>query len=145
LEIVNLAEASQLESPLAHSYVNLAQIYSFMGEVELATQYIGRAAPLLKKLGYRTALAKLRWGVAHLLRGQGRVVAAIDAFRTVECEFSELGMWADAAAVQLVIADLFLGAGQEKQAEREIRQVLPIIDEYRLVPEGFAAMTLLRE
>ena len=54
-------------------------------------------------------------------------------------------MRADVAAVQLVIADLLLDAGQDRQAEWEIRQALPIIDEYKLVPEGFAALSLLRE
>ena len=54
-------------------------------------------------------------------------------------------MRADVAAVHLVIADLLLENGQDKQAEWEIRQALPIIDEYKLVPEGFAALTLLRE
>ena len=71
--------------------------------------------------------------------------SAIDAYRRRNTNSREIDMRADVAAVHLVIADLLLDNGQDKQAEWEIRQALPIIDEYKLVPEGFAALTLLRE
>jgi tetratricopeptide (TPR) repeat protein len=144
-EVAALAESARLDSLLAHIHVNLAQIYSFLGEAEHAKQQVVVATPLLKKLGFRMALAKLQWGVGYLQRTQGKSAAAIETYRMAQEQFLELGMRADVAAVQLVIADLFLDTGQEKQAEWEIRQALPLIDEYKLVPEGFAAMTLLRE
>jgi hypothetical protein len=103
------------------------------------------ATPILQRVGNRIALAKLHWGIGYLQRSNRDTGGAIDSFRSAQQEFSELGMRADVAAVQLVIADLLLDARQEKQAEWEIRQALPLIDEYKLVPEGFAAMTLLRE
>jgi hypothetical protein len=41
----------------------------------------------------------------------------------------------------LVIADLLLdNEAGTSEAEWEVRQALPIIDEYKLVPEGFAAL-----
>jgi hypothetical protein len=54
-------------------------------------------------------------------------------------------MRADMAAIQLVIADLLLDSGQEVQAEKEILAALPVIEELRMVPEGVAAIALLRE
>lgn len=54
-------------------------------------------------------------------------------------------MPADVAALHLVIADVLLDSGQERQAEWEIRAALPVIDRLKMVPEGFAAMSLLRE
>src|SRR5262249_37326395 len=103
------------------------------------------ATPLLRRLGNRIGLAKLQWGVGYLLRNQVVPSGAIDAYRTAQREFADLGMRADVAAIHLIIADIMLETDQEKQAEWEIRQALPLIDEYKLVPEGFAAMTLLRE
>jgi tetratricopeptide (TPR) repeat protein len=140
-------EAKELKNdPLrAHAYTNLVQLYGFQGAAPEAFAMAKEAMPLLRKLGNQVAIAKLQWGLAYLQRTHGDTAAAIETFRSAQQEFAELAMRADVAAVHLVIADLLLDAGKEKQAESEIRQALPLIDEYRLVPEGFAAMTLLRE
>jgi tetratricopeptide (TPR) repeat protein len=144
-DIARGAEEAKIESLQAHAYVNLAQVHSFRGETDQAVEMTRMAAPLLRRLGYRMALAKLQWAIGYLLRANGSLTSAIDAYREAQTEFAEIGMRADVAAVHLVIADLLLDAGQDKQAEWEIRQALPIIDEYKLVPEGFAALSLLRE
>jgi tetratricopeptide (TPR) repeat protein len=144
-EVAHQAEDLHHDSLVASATVNLVQIYSAIGETEEALKCVQTATELLRRVGDRIALSKLHWGVGYLMRSQNDASGAIQAFRFAQQEFSELGMRADVAAVQLIIADLLLDAGQEKQAEWEIRQALPIIDEYKLVPEGFAAMTLLRE
>ena len=54
-------------------------------------------------------------------------------------------MVADVAATRLMIADLYLDLGDEAAAIREIMLALPIVEEYKLVPEGRAALSLLRE
>jgi tetratricopeptide (TPR) repeat protein len=144
-DIAKKAEESKIEPLLAHAYVNLSQIHSFRGQTDQALYMTQLATPLLRKLGYRMALAKLQWAIGYLLRANGRADQAIDAYREAQTEFGEIGMRADVAAVHLVVADLLLDNGQDKQAEWEIRQALPIIDEYKLVPEGFAALSLLRE
>jgi hypothetical protein len=76
---------------------------------------------------------------------EGRLSLAIDAFRVAQKEFLDLEMPGDVAAIQLLIADLLLDSGQEAQAEWEIRAALPVIDELKMVPEGIAALSLLRE
>jgi tetratricopeptide (TPR) repeat protein len=130
---------------LGHAYTNLAQLYGFLGQAKESMDLANEATPLLRKLGNHVALAKLQWGVGFLQRAQGEARGAIESFRSAQQEFQSIEMRADVAAVQLVIADVLLDVGQEKQAEWEIRQALPLIEEYKLVPEGFAAMTLLRE
>lgn len=60
-------------------------------------------------------------------------------------EAGEVGMRGDVAALHLVLADVLLGAGQDRQAEWEIRAALPIIEEEKMVPEGYAALSLLQE
>ncbi len=52
---------------------------------------------------------------------------------------------ADVASLHLVIADLLLKLGQERQAEWEIRSALPVIIEEKMVPEGIAALSLLEQ
>jgi hypothetical protein len=54
-------------------------------------------------------------------------------------------MPADVAASRLIVADLLLDKGEEEAATHEILQALPVIEDYGLVPEGVAALSLLRE
>jgi len=43
-----------------------------------------------------------------------------------------------------MIADLLLENGQESDATEEILAALPIVEEYWMVPEGVAALALVR-
>ena len=43
------------------------------------------------------------------------------------------------------VADLLLEVGEDSLALSTIVSALPIIDEYQMVPEGMAALSLLRE
>jgi hypothetical protein len=144
-DIALQAKSLRNEFLLSHAYVNLVQLNAMLGNVSEATSIAAEAAPILRRLGNRIGLAKLYWGLGYLQQGQKNAGGAIEAFRSSQLEFAEIGMRADVAAVQLLIADLLLDNDQDKQAEWEIRQALPIIDEYKLVPEGFAALSLLRE
>jgi hypothetical protein len=47
--------------------------------------------------------------------------------------------------MSLVIAESLLALGRDREAEWEILSALPTIDEEKMVPEGFAAVALLRE
>ncbi len=144
-KIIGAADSPRNEGLLALAYVNLVQLHGLVGAAEDAWRDANKAAPLLRRNGDHVGLAKLFWGIGFLMRSQGESVRAIESYRATQQEFLQLGMRADVAAVHLVIADLLLDAGQDRQAEWEIRQALPIIDEYKLVPEGFAALSLLRE
>ena len=73
------------------------------------------------------------------------MVGALEAYRSALREAGEVGMQGDVAALHLVLADVLLGAGQDRQAEWEIRAALPIIEEEKMVPEGYAALSLLQE
>jgi tetratricopeptide (TPR) repeat protein len=124
---------------------NLFQIHAFLGEADQAMVEVSEAAPILGRLNNRVNLAKLQLGVGYLLRGQSRLAEALDAFRSAQRQFSEIEMHADVAATHLVLADILLDADQPAQAEWEIRAALPIIDRLNLVPEGIAALSLLRD
>ena len=139
-------EARELKSKmLGPALVCLVQLRSQLGQADLAAKLISEAGPILQAANNRVALGKLYWGVGLLMRAEKRPADAIQAFRAAQKEFASINLPADGAALHLVIADLLLETGQERQAEWEIRAALPIIDELKMVPEGFAAMSLLRE
>jgi len=138
------AKALKADRLAAIAAQNVFQIHAFLGEVEEAIAEARQAAPILKRLNNRVNLAKLQLGVGYLLRGQGKLVESIEAFREAQRQFAEIEMPADVAATHLVLADLLLDAAQPAQAEWEIRAALPVIDELKLVPEGIAALSLLR-
>lgn len=124
---------------------NVAQLYALLGETAEALAYSEKALVSLKRLDDRVGLAKLRWGMGDLLRSQRKLPDAVEAYRGALQEASEVGMRGDVAALHLIIADLLLEAGQDRQAGWEIQAALPIIDEEKMVPEGMAALSLLRQ
>ncbi len=130
---------------LGSAYVSLLQIHAFLGEAEKALDLAREATPILRRLNNRIDLAKLQWGLATLLQNQGKFTEALNAYRLTQKEFSEIEMRADVAAIHLVVADLLLELGQDRQARWEIQAALPVIDEYKLVPERVAALSLLRQ
>lgn len=139
------AQALGSEKLLGSAHVNMIQLHATLGEADEALQLARETMPLLRRLNNRSDMAKLQWGIGDLLRTQGKFQAAVDTFRAVQEEFAGIEMHADVAALHLAIADLLLELGQDRQAEWEIRQALPVIDELKMVPEGVAALSLLRE
>jgi tetratricopeptide (TPR) repeat protein len=140
-------EARELNSAkvLGSVLVALTQVHAELGQVDHAMTLMREAEPFLRARENRVGLGKLQWSIGLLLRGQGRLGEAIEALRAAQTELLAIDLKADVAALHLVIADLLLDSGQERQAEWEIRAALPVIDELKMVPEGFAAMSLLRE
>jgi tetratricopeptide (TPR) repeat protein len=130
---------------LAQAVSNLAQYYRVLGDLKEALSHGQRALPLLQQLEDHVNLAKLRWCVGDILREQSRSSEAVEAYRAALKASEEIGIRGDVAAIHLVLADVLLDAGFDRQAEWEIRAALPIIEEEKMVPEGFAALALLRE
>jgi tetratricopeptide (TPR) repeat protein len=133
------------EKLIAIAYVNLVHVYGMLGETERALQCSQEALPILKSLDDRVNYAKVKAGIGALLRASGQLAASVEAYRDAQGTFAELQMHADVAANALIVADLSLQLGKEDVAIREIVAALPVIEEYSMVPEGMAALTLLRE
>ena len=144
-EIYREAEKQRNTRLMAHALNNLATYHRASGDLSESLAYAAKALPLLEQLNSRVHLVKLRWCVGDILREQGKLSEAIEAFRAARLEAEEMGLRGDVAAIHLVLADVLLDAGQERQAEWEIRAALPTIDEEKMVPEGIAALALLRE
>jgi tetratricopeptide (TPR) repeat protein len=130
---------------MAQALNNLARYYQASGRLPEALSKAQMALPILQQLNDRVGLAKLRWCVGDIFRQQRNLGEAVDAYRSGLREAEEIGIRGDVAAIHLVLADVLLDAGFDRQAEWEIRAALPIIEEEKMVPEGYAALALLQE
>lgn len=139
------AEETHNEVLVASALANLVHAHGMLGNTEEALSRSREALPIFARLGNRIHVGKIQWGIGSLLRAKGQRDAAIEAYRSARDEFAQLGMMADVAATRLMIADLHLELGQDSAAMREVLLALPIVEEYKLVPEGMAALALLRE
>lgn len=144
-QIVSVASRIKSERLVAQAYGNLTHIYGLMGDSENAIRCSQLSIPVLERLGDKFAIAKVRWGLANLLRERGQVAGAIQAYRTAQMGFAQIGMKADVAALNLVVADLQLESGDEEGAMTSVLSALPVLDDLKMIPEGMAAMTLLQE
>lgn len=144
-QIVERATEAGSERLVAEAYGNLTHAYGLMGDPENAIRCSQAAIPVLERLHDRFAVAKVRWGLANLLRKRGQTEAAIQAYRAAQRGFTEIGMRADVAALNLVVADLQLEIGDEAGALQSTLAALPVLDELQMVPEGMAAFALLQE
>ena len=139
---------SALESEpgfLGMAFVNLGDLRAQDGDFEQALTSYGRAHALLKNANHTYAIAHLRVSVADTLQRQGKNEAAIEAFRGAVASYAAIGMPTWEAYVRLFLAEALLGAGRAREAEWEILAALPTIEDQQMVPEGFAAVALLRE
>jgi tetratricopeptide (TPR) repeat protein len=124
---------------------NLALLYGSLGRLEEAVDAAREAFPMLTAIDNQVGLAKLRWYMGNVLREQGKLGESLEAYRAAREAAEQVGLRGDVAAIHLITGDLLLDMGMDAQAEWEVRAALPIIDEEQMVPEGFAALTLLRE
>lgn len=138
----SLADGEKLFAMAAN---NLVLLYAAVRKPEQALCLAQEAAPVFRRLNNVFGLAKLHWAVGDALRAQRKLAEAIRTYREAQSEFAGLGMRADVASLHLVVADLLLELGQEPQAEWEVRAALPVITEEKMVPEGFAALSLLQQ
>jgi tetratricopeptide (TPR) repeat protein len=127
------------------AFANLADLHAEEGRYEKAAAACQQAFPLITKSNRPAALAHLKNVFAEILRRQGKAKEAIAAYCAAIETYESLGMVTFVAYLRVVLAEALLEQGQARQAEWQILAAIPTIDEARMVPEGFAAMALLRE
>ncbi|MEX1244924.1 MAG: hypothetical protein WEB59_05925 [Thermoanaerobaculia bacterium] len=124
---------------------NLADIHVSEGRHNQAAAAYAGALPLLKQAKRPAALAHIKSVMGETLQRQGRTAAAIASYRASVEDYEALGMRTWVAYVRVLLAQALLGAGYAREAEWQLLAALPTIDEEKMVPEGFAAVALLRE
>ena len=140
-------DAGALQQPglLGQTLVDLAEYHSSVGEYEEAMSLYGEALKCLAAANRPIAVAHLKWSLADTLRRQNCLPAALEALRASQMDFAALGMSAYSALVHLATADNLLAMDRPREAEWEILAALPTIEEQNMVPEGYAAVALLKE
>jgi tetratricopeptide (TPR) repeat protein len=125
--------------------LNLGDLLAQDGEVQQALPLYRRALPLLKASSQPGAVAHLKGLIGETLRAQGNLSAAVESFRSAITDYLELGAETWVAYLRVVLSETLIALSRNREAEWEILAALPTIEEQKMVPEGFAAIALLRE
>jgi tetratricopeptide (TPR) repeat protein len=130
---------------VARVLAELGDSQQLEGRLDLAMAAFQEALSLLQEHEVSLAKADLKLYVGGIHKALGSLAEAADAFRAAQRDYQALGMRALSAYTHLVVAETLLEMKREREAEWEILAALPTIDENHMVPEGFAALALLRE
>jgi tetratricopeptide (TPR) repeat protein len=125
--------------------LNLGDLQGRAGAFEAALASYALANPLLQSTKRYIALADLKGMVGDTLQRMGRVDQSLAAYRESIQDYLSVGAQTRAAYLRVVLAQALLEAGRPNEAEWEIRHAIPVISTERMVPEGFAALSVLGE
>lgn len=125
--------------------VHLGELISGEGDYREAVQLFRRSLKLLQQADKPIMLAHLKGVTGEALRHQGNLSEAIEAYRGAMNDYASMGMLTWVAYLRVVVSETLLALSRPREAEWEILQALPTIEEQKMVPEGFAAVALLRE
>jgi tetratricopeptide (TPR) repeat protein len=133
--------------PFLHSRMlaELGDLWQLEGKFDVALAAFQEALSLLDGKELSLAGADLKLYVGGVYSALGSLADACEAYRAAQREYAALGMQHLVARSHLVVAETLLGMKREREAEWEVLSALPIIEELKMVPEGFAAVALLRE
>jgi tetratricopeptide (TPR) repeat protein len=90
-------------------------------------------------------LAQLKVSTAEYLRVQNKLGGAAELLRGAIRDYLGMEMQAYAAYLRVLLAETLIALSRNREAEWEILAALPTIESERMVPEGFAALSLLQE
>ena len=139
-------EESKLDLALRGRIVSeLGDLYQLDGRFELAMTAYGEALGLLRKCETTAATADLKMFVGEAYRQRDSLSVALEAFRAAAADYQELGLTTRLAYLRVFIAETLLRLNRNREAEWEILAALLTIEEKKMVPEGFAAVALLKE
>lgn len=138
-------EGSGDQSLLGMVLIEIGSRYSEEGKYEEAVVEYQKALTILSLTGEPMTLAHLKGVVADTYRQQGNLSAAVEAFRSALADYVGLGMAVRVAYYRVILAETLIAVDRPREAEWQILAALPTIEEQKMVPEGFAAIALLRE
>jgi tetratricopeptide (TPR) repeat protein len=129
----------------ARMLAELGDLFQLEGQFDRALKVFQEALSVLPDRETSLASADLKLYVGGVYRALGSLGEACKAYREAQSEYATLGMRHLVAYSHLVICESLLAMNREREAEWEVLAALPIIEELHMVPEGFAAVALLRE
>jgi tetratricopeptide (TPR) repeat protein len=115
------------------------------GNESRALEELVEAGRLLQEGKQFTGLADVKIMISCVYRSHGMLNEALQLLQSSCEEHARLGMRSLEASNRMLIAETYLAMGRPREAEREIRQVLPILEEQSMVPDAVVAANILRE
>ena len=89
--------------------------------------------------------AHFKSAMAEAFRQQGLLGHAAEALQGAAEAYAAAGMATLEAYLRIVLAETLIALSRFREAEWQIAAALPTIEDQKMVPEGFAAVALLRE
>jgi tetratricopeptide (TPR) repeat protein len=129
----------------ARILAEVGDLQQMHGEFGLAMVAFRDASNILKGKQLSFAGADLKVNMGATYKALGSLQLAEESYRAGQCDYAKLEARSQVAYTHLLIAETLLEMKRDREAEWEILAALPAIDELKLVPEGFAAVALLRE
>lgn len=115
------------------------------GNDSLALEELTEAGRLLQEGKQYTGLADVKVMISCVYRSHGMLNEALQLLQSSCEEHARLGMRTLEASNRMLIAETYLAMGLPREAEREIRWVLPILEEQSMVSDAVVAANILRE
>lgn len=125
--------------------VNLAETAVKIGKLEDARSYLQRACASLARRPRPMVSGFAKIVIGDILRKEGFLKEAVEVFREGVKDFAKVGAPAWVGYQRLILADTLIALGRSEEGELEILAALPSIEELELIPQGLAAVALLRE
>ena len=145
-----LEPACQLRSrirPALYGWVLLqfGDIHQTLGNYDRALEQFAEAARLLREGKQYIGLADIRLMIASIYRAQGRLEEALHLLQTSRQDHARLEMTWPEGYHRMLIAETYLAMGRPREAEKEIRAALPLLEEQGMLADAVIAVNLLRE
>lgn len=123
----------------------VGDLHQLQGDFGLAVAEFQEALSLLPDSEVSPVRANLKMYAGSAYKALGRLEDARQAFQSAQRDFFALEMRAMVAYLHLLVAEALLEMKRDREAEWEILAALPAIEEMKMLPEGVAAVALLRE
>lgn len=143
--LANNPGAGKEPAVLGQTLLEIGEHHASEDRFDEAMVFYQKALAVLARANRPMALAHLKWSIGESFRKQNRLKEALVALKESQGDFSALVMTNYAVSLSLVVAETLLAMDRHREAEWEILAALPIIEQQKLVPEGLAAVALLKE
>jgi len=138
-------DSDQESQLLGQTLIEMGAYEASESRFESALETFGRALQLLKQADRPILVAHLKATVAETLARQGKLEASVQAYRESISDYASIGVALQAAYLRVLLAEILIQIERHREAEWELLAALPAIEEQKMVPEGFAAVALLKE
>ena len=132
-------------SLLGSVLVEVGAQYANAGKYSEASVVYNEALTVLGRGGNPMTIAHLKGELGETCRSLGQLETAVEYYLAAANDYARLDMVRQAACERVILAETLLALGRYREAEWQLLAALATIEEQKMVPEGFAAVALLRE